>query len=384
MDVPALTSASTITQLPQRFNSKPTPTLTPAPPNLPPPSHLIQHPRTNLKHQCNRSIDLTIAWTSSISRHCCNGQLPEAASLFTQMRLAAVEPNHITFATLISFCADFPFQGKSIGPSIHAYVRKLGLDTCNVMVGTALVDMYAKCGKVQLARLIFDDLKVKNSVSWNTMIDGYMRNGETGSAMELFDEMPEKDAISWTVFIDGFIKKGHFEQALEWFREMQVSKVEPDYVTIIAVLSACANLGALGLGLWIHRYVLEKEFRNNVRIGNSLIDMYSRCGCIELARQVFHKMLKRTLVSWNSIIVGFAANGFAEEALEYFGLMQKEGFKPDGVSFTGALTACSHAGMVDEGLKCFDIMKRHFTFNTVNPKELARSLCNCYAPSELS
>ena len=86
--------------------------------------------------------------------------------------------------------------------------------------------------------------------------------------------------------------------------------------------------------------------------------MYSRCGCIEFAREVFDKMQKRTLVSWNSIIVGFAVNGFAEEALKYFDSMQKEGFKPDGVSFTGALTACSHAGLVDEGLRYFDILKR--------------------------
>ncbi|PRQ32597.1 putative pentatricopeptide [Rosa chinensis] len=98
--------------------------------------------------------------------------------------------------------------------------------------------------------------------------------------------------------------------------------------------------------------------KHNVRISNSLIDMYSRCGCIDFARQVFDNMPDRTLVSWNSMIVGFAANGHAEEALVFFNLMQKEGFKPDGVSFTGALTACSHAGLVDEGLRFFDNMKR--------------------------
>ncbi|KAK1586721.1 hypothetical protein Q3G72_005491 [Acer saccharum] len=186
-------------------------------------------------------------------------------------------------------------------------------------------------GRVDLARLVFDEMRVKNLISWNTMIDGYMRNG-----------------------------KGHFDEALEWFREMQISGVEPDYVAIISVLAACANVGmlGLGLGLWIHRFVLKQDFSDNVRVNNSLIDVYSRCGCIEFAHQVFKRTRKRTQVSWNSIIVGFAISGFAEESLEYFKLMQNEGFKPDGISFTGALTACSHAGLIDNGLRYFDVMKR--------------------------
>ena len=274
------------------------------------------------------------------------------------MRLAGVEPNHVTFITLLSACADFPLESVAFGSSIHAYVRKFGLLTNNVMVGTALLDMYAKCRRVDLARMVFDEMGVKNSVSWNTMIDGYMRNGKVEDAIQLLDKMPKRDAISWTALIGGFVKKDHFEQALLWFQEMQLARVEPDYVTIIAVLSACANLGTLGLGLWMNRFVMKQDFKDNIRISNSLIDMYSRCGCIEFARQIFEKMTKRTLVSWNSIIVGFAVNGHVEEALEFFGLMQKEGFKPDGISFTGALTACSHAGLVDEGLKFFDEMKR--------------------------
>ncbi|KAI7992793.1 Pentatricopeptide repeat-containing protein [Camellia lanceoleosa] len=168
--------------------------------------------------------------------------------------------------------------------------------------------------------------------------------------------MPERGAVSWTALVGGFVKKGHFEQALEWFLEMQLSGVEPDYVTIIAVLSSCANLGTLGLGLWVHRLVLSKKIKDNVQINNSLIDVYARCGCIEFSRQVFEKMKIRTVVSWNSIIVGFAMNGNAEEAIEFFKLMQIEGFKPDMVSFTGALAACSHAGLVDEGLMLFDVI----------------------------
>lgn len=302
-------------------------------------------------------IDPTISWTSSIARHCRNGRLADAAAVFTRMRTVGVEPNYVTFVTLLSGCAGFPSQAPYLGASIHALVRKLGLDTCNVKVGTAIVDMYCKCGRLDLASLSFGEIRVKNKVTWNTMINGCMRNGEFEKAMQLFDEMPNRDVVSYTSLIDGFVKKGHFELALEWFQEMQLAGVEPDHVTFSSILSACANLGVLGLGLWVNRFVLQHDFSGNVRINNSLIDMYSRCGCIDFAIQIFKSMPKRNTVSWNSVIVGCALNGNAEEALEYFNLMQKDGFEPDGVSFTGALSACSHAGFVDEGLKLFDMMK---------------------------
>ncbi|MBA0713024.1 hypothetical protein Golax_012084 [Gossypium laxum] len=330
----------------------PNPLISPPNPKTQPLSS-TPNPRLSLK-----PLESVVLWTSSISRHCRAGQLSQAAQEFTRMRLSGVEPNHITFITLLSGCAEFPSKGRDLGSLIHGYVCKLGLDKEDVMVGTALVEMYSKGEQVEVAKLVFDAMMVKNSVSWNTMIDGYMRNREYEKAVEVFDEMPQRDVISWTALINGFAKRGFYEEALDWFREMMIFGVEPDYVTIIAVLTACANLGTLSVGLWVHRLVLKQSFINNVRVNNSLIDMYSRCGCIEFAREVFDKMQKRSLVSWNSIIVGFAVNGFAEEALKYFDAMQKEGFKPDGVSFTGALTACSHAGLVGEGLRYFDIMKR--------------------------
>lgn len=274
------------------------------------------------------------------------------------MRLSDIEPNHITFITLLSGCAHFPSQGQFFGGSIHAYVRKLGLDRENVKVGTAVVDMYSKCNLVELARQCFDEISDKNSVTWNTMIDGYMKNGKVEDALKLFDEMPQRDAVSWTALIGGFVKKGLEEKALELFYQMQLCGVEPDYVTIIAVLSACANLGALNMGFWINRFVMGKHFKDNIRLSNTLIDMYSRCGRVDFARQIFEQMPNHTLVSWNSMIGGFAANGHVEEALNFFDRMKREGFNPDGVSFTGALTACSHAGLVDQGLKFFDEMKR--------------------------
>uniref|UniRef100_A0A0R0HFM4 Pentacotripeptide-repeat region of PRORP domain-containing protein n=1 Tax=Glycine max TaxID=3847 RepID=A0A0R0HFM4_SOYBN len=310
------------------------PTQLPHPPKSPSPNSLLNQTHSTFSttnSNTNQSLSLRhttkytdpiVAWTTSIADYCKSGHLVKAASKFVQMREAAIEPNHITFITLLSACAHYPARTNfSFGTAIHAHVRKLGLDINDS------------------ARLAFDQMGVRNLVSWNMMIDGYMRNGRFEDALQVFDGMPVKNAISWTALIGGFVKKDYHEEALECFREMQLSGVAPDYVTVIAVIAACANLGTLGLGLWVHRLVMTQDFRNNVKVSNSLRDMYSRCGCIELARQVFDRMPQRTLVSWNSIIVDFAANGLADEALNNFNSMQEEGFKLDGVSYTGALMA---------------------------------------------
>ncbi|KAL1345629.1 hypothetical protein HN51_019362 [Arachis hypogaea] len=323
--------------------------------------NITKHHSLLLRHtQKSSDPNPTVLWTSSIAQHCRNGNLLQAASDFVRMREAGAEPNHITLITLLSGCAHYPSHSNiSFGCALHAHARKLGcMDVNDVIVGTALIDMYAKCGSVGSARLVFDQMGVRNLVTWNTMIDGYMRNGETECALHLFDEMPVKNAISWTALIGGFVKRDCHEEALECFRAMQLAGAVPDYVTVIAVLAACANLGTLGLGLWVHRLAAKQGLLHNVKVANSLIDMYARCGCIEFARQVFESMLERTLVSWNSIIVGCAVNGLADEALSLFSSMQREGFEPNGVSYTGALTACSHAGLINEGIRIFDYMTR--------------------------
>ncbi|XP_040361812.1 pentatricopeptide repeat-containing protein At1g05750, chloroplastic-like [Rosa chinensis] len=186
MILPACTA--TPIQLPKQHPL--TTTSHPSQSTSPNPKHDKKH-SVSLRNR-NESIDQTVLWTSSISQRCRSGQLSQAVSQFIQMRQAGVEPNHITFVTLFSGCAHFPAKAPLFGPSLHAYASKLGLDRTNVMVGTALVDMYAKSGRVELARLVFSGMEVKNSMSWNTMIDGYMRNGNVRDAVEVFDEMPER------------------------------------------------------------------------------------------------------------------------------------------------------------------------------------------------
>ncbi|KAI4340475.1 hypothetical protein MLD38_025305 [Melastoma candidum] len=300
---------------------------------------------------------VTVSYTASISRRVRNGRFSEALRLFSQMLDSGIQPDDVTLVEIISCCAELGEGGRVLGSSLHGCTHKLGLAKRDVVVGTALVEMYAKGGRLDLARLVFDEMDLRNSVTWNAIVGGHLGQGDIEGALELFDEMPSRDVISWTLLINGLVKLGYFEEALDIFREMLVNQTLPDHVTVISAIKACANLGSVRLGLWLNRFVMGKDFEDNVRVCNAFIDMYCRCGYVDFARQVFDTMRKRSVVSWNSIIVGSAANGHFEEALQLFERMQIEGFNPDRVSYTGVLTACSHAGLVKEGAKYFSDMK---------------------------
>ncbi|CAL9171460.1 unnamed protein product [Musa hybrid cultivar] len=347
----------------------------PSPPPRRPQPHTRPLPRRHLSSATLPNLSSSVehcsardvvSWTAAIARQARRGRLSDAACAFGDMLSAGVNPNNVTLVALLSACADFPSYPSALplGCAIHAQsLKRRRPDAAPeevVVFSTALVDMYAKCGRADLAGEVFDRMPVKNTVSFNTMIAGYMRAGDVDHALSWFNRMPRKDKVSWTVVIDGCVKNGLVEEALDCFRAMQLSRIDADYVTILAVIAACTSLGALNHGLWVHRYVKNHGLSNNVRLANSLIDMYSRCGRVDFAHQLFERMCTRTLVSWNSIVVGFAVNGCCHEAIEHFKMMRSEGFGPDGVSFTGVLTACSHAGLVHEGLKFYDLMRKHY------------------------
>ncbi|CAN6233282.1 unnamed protein product [Urochloa humidicola] len=299
-----------------------------------------------------------ISWTSAIARAARQGDLPAAAAALSAMLSspAAPAPNDVTLLTVLSACADSPASplARPLALSLHGLALKRF--PCHLLLSTCLARFYLASRLPRLALQLFDSMPVRSVVTYNTMISGLMRNGLVDAAFEVFDGMPDPDKVSWTALIDGCVKNGRHDEAIDCFRAMLLDGVKPDYVTLIAVVSACAEVGALGLGMWVHRLVVRQGLERNVRVANSLIDMYARCGKVELASQVFHSMRKRTVVSWNSMIVGFAANGQCTDAIELFEEMRRQGFRPDAVTLTGVLTACSHAGLTDQGLRYYDLM----------------------------
>lgn len=246
-----------------------------------------------------------------------------------------------------------------MGKQLHAVVTKVGLD-CHVYVGTALVDMYLSLGFLLASAKVFDEMPDRNSVTWNVMITGLVKWGELEIAYSLFEEMPCRNVVSWTGIIDGYTRMNRCNEALALFRRMVACDfVEPCEVTILAILPAVWQTVDVKNCELIHGYGEKKGFNVcDIRVSNCLIDTYAKCGCIGSALRFFEEIVvaRRNLVSWTSIISGFAMHGMGEEAVEYFERMEDFGLKPNRVTYLSVLNACSHGGLVEEGIKFFDKM----------------------------
>ncbi|PIN01863.1 hypothetical protein CDL12_25628 [Handroanthus impetiginosus] len=196
-----------------------------------------------------------------------------------------------------------------------------------------------------------------NLVSFTAMITGYAKIGDLDEARMLFDGMKERDVVSWNVMIDGYAQHGRPNESLILFRQMLKARMKPNEATMLAVLSACGQVGALESGKWIHLYLGYSSMSINAHLGTALIDMYSKCGSLEDARMVFDGIKDKDSVVYNAMIVGYAIHGFTQEALNLFMEMSQVGLHPTDITFIGILSACAHAGLVSEGWALFNLMK---------------------------
>ena len=292
-------------------------------------------------------------YTGMINAHSARGLHHEAIDLYVQMLCQGVEPNAFTLSSLLKSC--------SIGDGVllHSQVIKFGLDG-DLFVRTGLLDVYAKGGDVVSARQLFDTMPERSLVSLTAMLTCYAKHGNLDDARVLFDGLEERDVVCWNVMIDGYTQHARPNDALVLFRRMLKEKVKPTEVTVLSVLSACGQLGALELGRWVHSYIVNNGIQINVLVGTALIDMYGKCGSLEDARLVFDNIPTKDVVAWNSMIVGYAMHGFSQEALQLFYEMCRMGFRPTAITFIGVLNACAHGGLVSEGKKFFSLMKEAY------------------------
>ncbi|KAH0893604.1 hypothetical protein HID58_056033, partial [Brassica napus] len=193
-------------------------------------------------------------------------------------------------------------------------------------------------------------------VIWNVMINGYMRLGDCKAARTLFDQMRVRSVVSWNTMISGYCKNEAFKEAVEIFCEMRRVDLRPIYVTLVSVLPAVSRIGSLELGEWLHSYAESKGIEIDDVLGSALIDMYSKCGVVERAVEVFERLPRKNVITWSAMINGFAIHGLASDAIDCFCRMREVGVKPSDVAYINLLTACSHAGMVEEGRKYFSEM----------------------------
>ncbi|XP_031491400.1 pentatricopeptide repeat-containing protein At2g22410, mitochondrial-like [Nymphaea colorata] len=294
-----------------------------------------------------------VSWNCLISGYSQNGCLRDVLALFQEMQSQNVLADEITMGKVILACTHLGEWG--IARLVVEYIEKnsvkLDMFLCNT-----LIDMYGRCGCVDDAYKVFVEMSKRNNVSWNAMITACAKAGDIAAARKLFDEMPERDLVSWTAMIAGYSQASEFSEALALFRQMLIENIKPDEITLVSVLSACAHLGALNIGRWIHNYIHQNRVKSDVFLGNALVDMYCKCGSIDMAIDVFYNMPQKDVLSWNSIILGLAVNGRASDALQLFPEMIRVGVQPSDVTFIGILLACSHEGLVDQGYGYFEQM----------------------------
>ncbi|KAL6139940.1 hypothetical protein ACLB2K_058241 [Fragaria x ananassa] len=265
-----------------------------------------------------------MSWTAVITGYVqSGGGDEEAVELFVKMISGGhVSPNHFTFASILKACANLSDRHK--GGQVHSLAVKLGLASVNC-VGNSLISMYARSGHVDDARKAFDVLYEKNLISYNTIVDAYAKHLDTEGAFGLLHEI-ENTGLGASAF------------------------------TFASLLSGAASLCAVDKGEQIHSRIIKSGFESNQSICNALVSMYSRCGNIDAAFQVFNEMEDWNVISWTSMITGFAKHGYAARAVGLFDQMLEAGLKPNEITYIAVLSACSHSGLISEGWKHFKEM----------------------------
>lgn len=368
-----------------------------------------------------------IAWNTMIGGLAEGGGWEEASEVYYQMQREGIMPNKVTYVSILNACVNS--AALHWGKEIHSRVMKAGFMS-DVSVANALISMYSRCGSIKDARLVFDKMVRRDVISWTAMIGGLAKNslgaealavfqdmqragvgpnrvtymsilnacssaaaldwgkrihlqvieaglatdthvgntlvnmystcGSVKDARQVFDRMTKRDVVAFNAMIGGYAAHSLGQEALKLFHRMQEEGLKPDKVTYMNLLTACANSGSLEWAREIHTLTVKDGLLFDVSVGNALSSTYARCGSFKDAQLVFEGMSKRNVISWNAMIGGLAQHGRGQDALQLFERMKKEGVKPDVVTFVSLLSACSHAGLLEEGRRYFASMAQDF------------------------
>ncbi|XP_058087254.1 pentatricopeptide repeat-containing protein At5g04780, mitochondrial-like [Magnolia sinica] len=288
---------------------------------------LIDSARQVFDRMLQRSI---ISWNTMIGAHTQNGDVQGALTLFKQMQNEGTPSSEFTLSSILCACAAKLAIGES--KQLHAFALKTAFGS-NVFVGTAVLDVYAKCNLIK-------------------------------DACKVFDGMQEKTAVTWSSMVAGFVQNDLYEEALALFHHAQKMGLEQTQFTLSAALSACANLAAQIEGTQVHAVLVRKGFGSNLFVATSLVDMYAKCGSIKEAYFVFSGAEEKNVVLWNAMVAGFSKHACSTEAMILFEKMQQAGMCPNEVTYISLLSACSHVGLVKDGRHYFDQMIRD---NNIEP-----------------
>ncbi|MCO5606841.1 hypothetical protein L7F22_061032 [Adiantum nelumboides] len=267
-----------------------------------------------------------ISWNALIVGYAQHEDVEEILRILCGMHKSGFKPTKATFVSALDACCT---SAALVGGQLmHYQVIDLGFET-DVMVGTALVTMYGKCNNLESARRVFNNL-------------------------------PKHDVVSWSAMIAMYGRQGCGKEAFEVFQEMACGGLLPNRVTFVSVLDACASVAALPEGKLVHSCFMESGLELDMVVGNAFVSMYGKCGSLENARDMFTRMREKDVVSWSALIAAFAQHGHGKEAVNIFCEMGRNCVRPDSITFVSVLSACSHAGMIDEGCSYFDSMEEDY------------------------
>ncbi|XP_057792032.1 pentatricopeptide repeat-containing protein At4g02750-like [Salvia miltiorrhiza] len=288
-----------------------------------------------------------VSWNVILFGYLQNGLLDEAKRVFDEMPVK----NVVSWTTILSGYIQNGLMDKAKRVFDEMPVK-------NVFSWTAILSGYLQNGLLDLANRIFDEMPVKNIFSWNVILCGYMQNGLMNEARRIFDEMPNRDSVSWATMIGGYGQNGDNKEALRFFIEATRDWERLNTCAFAFVLSTCADIAAFELGKQIHGLVVKGGIEFKCNVGNALVSMYCSCGNIKEAYDVFKRIDDKDVISWNTIINGYARHGYGQEALQHFDSMKQTSIQPDEITMVGVLTACSHTGLVDKGTHYFYSMSQ--------------------------
>ncbi|CDY48066.1 BnaA06g33620D [Brassica napus] len=311
------------------------------------------------------STDQTLL-LNEFTRFCYQRDLPKALRVMDTLQSHGLWADSATYSELIKCCMSHRavHEGNLVRRHLYFNGHQPMLFLANV-----LINMYVKFNLLTDAHNVFDEMPLRNVVSWTTMISAYSKSKQQQKALELldalsvFDEMVTGDAIVWNSIIGGFAQNSKSDEALKLFKRMKRGGFTAEQATLTSVLRACTGLTLLELGMQAHVHIVKYD--QDLILNNALVDMYCKCGSLDDARRVFNGMKERDVITWSTMISGLAQNGYSQEALKLFESMKASGTKPNYITIVGVLFACSHAGLLEDGWYYFRSMKKLYGIDPV-------------------
>ncbi|KAL5704469.1 hypothetical protein ACHQM5_022895 [Ranunculus cassubicifolius] len=318
-----------------------------------------------------------VSWNVIVRRYLDAGEEEEAVVMFYKMIGTNIRPLSFTFSSALIACSKI--SALTQGKVIHGVAEKFGFVE-NLVVKNSLLIMYAKCQALPDAHKVFDQPGPKNVIFWTSIVSGYATIGRTREARKLFNDMPMRNVVSWNAMLAGYTRFFLWEEALDFISWMRRETKDIDDVTVILILNICAGLSDLAMGKEAHGFAYRHCFYPNIHVANAVLDMYGKCGSLKSSKIWFHEMAHlRDRVSWNTLITSYARHHLSEEAMPMFAEMLWE-YTPGQYDFTTLLAACANIFALEQGKQIHGYMLRNcYSIDVVSRGALVDmySKCRC-------